>query len=451
MNALVWFRRDLRLRENPAFLKACAHESVLLLYIFEEDEAPGSAQEWWLDQSLRALACQLRERNLFLTLEKGQAHNVLLPLIKTHAITHVYWNDRYDGKGRLCDQKIAQSLRQKGIQVVITKGNGLHEPWKIQTQQATPFKVYRAFFNEINRLESVGYEEKTCHQPHCLGQEFHGGMAHQKQDFSAYWTPGERSAQEKWQVFLDHDSAGYKEKRDFPWRHGTSRLSPHLHFGEISVGQMWREVAKVLSEKPWMSTSLEPFKSELGWREFSYYSLYHDASIASENTLKKFDRFVWNDPVHLKAWQQGKTGFPMVDAGMRELLATGFMHNRLRMIVASFLTKNLGIDWRLGAQWFLDRLLDGDLAVNSVNWQWVAGTGFDSCPYFRIFNPTLQGQKFDPQGDYIRRWVPELASIKTDSLHDPEEALRGRVNYPPPIVSYAQTRKAALAAYQALI
>jgi deoxyribodipyrimidine photo-lyase len=274
--------------------------------------------------------------------------------------------------------------------------------------------------------------------------------------FANFWTPGEQGAQQQLTQFIKKELHGYKINRDFPEKEATSRLSPHLHFGEISPWAILRAVQPATLDPNCNFADVEHFLSELGWREFSYYLLYHVPSLPQKNFKNDFDAFPWhNDKALLACWQKGLTGYPIIDAGMRELWATGYMHNRVRMIVASFLTKGLFIDWRLGADWFLDTLVDADLANNSSAWQWVAGCGADAAPYFRIFNPVLQSQKFDPHGTYIRHWVPELISLKNDALHAPWEApdstaIYTQTNYPRPIINHSETRTKALHYYSQL-
>ncbi|MBY0378129.1 MAG: DNA photolyase family protein, partial [Gammaproteobacteria bacterium] len=274
--------------------------------------------------------------------------------------------------------------------------------------------------------------------------------------FSNIWTPGEKGAQQRLTHFINQHLDGYEINRDFPEKDATSRLSPHLHFGELSPQSILRSIESAKNHVPGDLTRIQHFLSELGWREFSYYLLYHSPSLPYKNFKQDFDAFPWhNDSVLFACWQKGVTGYPLIDAGMRELWTTGYMHNRIRMIVASFLTKDLFIDWRLGADWFLDTLVDADLANNSASWQWVAGCGADAAPYFRIFNPVLQSKKFDPNGTYIRRWVPELSALKGEVIHAPWEAsnaatIYAKINYPPPVVNHSEARIQALDYYSQL-
>lgn len=464
-NALVWFRKDLRLEDNSAFIEACTqHAHVLPIYIIDETVFLGKAQKWWLSQSLKKLDASLKSLGLSLIVRKGHCQTILEALIQKHALTHVYWNRCYDPISIERDKKIKSCLRAQNIQASTSNAFLLQEPWDIQTQKGTPFKIFSSFLKAFSQSMRLSAARSRLHTPRLIeesndplawafleeGQiEFSSEFS---SDFSFYWNPGEEGALRAWSDFLAQGLEHYKEKRDMPSANGTSRLSAHLCFGEISVAQMWRDLSEMRDEHPHLSASIEVFQSELVWREFSYHTFYDQPNFTCENIRKTFDTFPWSkqdqDPKYT-AWQQGKTGFPIIDAGMRELLHTGFMHNRVRMIVASFLTKNLLVDWRVGAQWFLERLVDADLANNSMNWQWVAGTGFDSSPFFRIFNPTLQAQKFDPKGDYIRRWVKELVDVPPEAIHEPwsQKAKIGHLDYTLPIVNYAQTRKKALEMY----
>lgn len=462
---LVLFRKDLRLEDNPAFAEACnKHEYVLPLYILENDIV-GSAQRWWLHHSLKSLAESLQSMGLQLVLHSGDVAEVLLKLTSELSIKHIYLNYRYEPLLAKRDQELKNLLLANNISTWASNGSLLSDPAAIKTKTGGHFKVYSFFWQECLRSISIPDAKRVKTSPKMLKVELKTldelQLLPQRPDwaskFSNYWVPGEKAAKARLEKFIKTSLTRYKDGRDIPSLSATSNLSPYLHFGEISVWDIWRTIELVeLEYGP--SPSITTFLAELGWREFAYYSLYHYPELAEQNCRSEFDSFPWeNDEVLLKRWQKGLTGYPIIDAGMRELWHTGYMHNRVRMIVASFLTKNLLIDWRFGAKWFLDTLLDADLASNSMNWQWVAGTGIDSAPYFRIFNPTLQSQKFDPAGKYIKKWVPELVRVNGKDIHAPKSTdvllfsnLSGGQDYPAPIIDYKQSRAKALSYYHSI-
>ena len=462
--ALVWFRQDLRITDNPAFTEACLqHQFVIPLYIYEDNSVLGSAQAWWLHHSLMALNHSLKQLGLNLILRKGNALEIILDLAGKVSLDAVYWNRCYDPTSISRDKLIKATLMEKGLQVQSSNGSLLNEPWTIKNKQGDFFKVFTPYWKHCRQFLSVQSEISLSHRP--KGIEIRSDeiqawgllpSPNWAKQFPDCWTPGEVGAQIKLDEFIDHYLTGYKKNRDFPAKNATSHLSPHLHFGEISPWRILRAIELAKLDSNCDLASVEHFLSELGWREFSAYLLYHFPKLPYENFKKEFDAFPWkNEKALLVRWQQGMTGYPIIDAGMRELWATGYMHNRVRMIVASFLTKGLFIDWRLGADWFLDTLVDADLANNSAGWQWVAGCGVDAAPYFRIFNPVLQSQKFDPEGEYIRRWVPELSELQGQSIHAPwedgdSEGIYLRTNYPKPMVNHHETRLRALSYYKQL-
>lgn len=464
--AIMWFRQDLRLSDNPAFLEACTrYENVIPLYILDgKNSALGEAQTWWLHHSLNALQKSLYTKmGLKLVLLKGNPLQIILELIHSLPISAVYWNRCYEPLAIERDKKIKATLQEYGTDVQSFNASLLNEPWTIHNKNGDFFKVFTPYW-------------KTCRQAlvrkpiqECPPKPTGLNVGSDKLDdwkllptlawaseFPNFWTPGEEGAQQQLAHFINQRLHGYKINRDYPERQATSYLSPHLHFGEISPWNILMAVESATLDPRCDFTSVEHFLSELGWREFSYYLLYHVPSLPYQNFKNDFDAFPWhNDSALLACWQKGVTGYPIIDAGMRELWATGYMHNRVRMIAASFLTKGLFIDWRLGADWFLDTLVDADLANNSASWQWVAGCGADAAPYFRIFNPVLQSQKFDPSGTYIRRWIPELASLKEDVIHAPWKAsnataIYDKTNYARPITDHSETRAKALYYYSQL-
>jgi len=445
--ALFWFRTDLRLQDNPGLYEAMHnHDKVILLYI--ADDSIGAAQKWWLYHSLQALQDALMAKGSHLVLSLNTPQIAIDKLIKTHQITDIYWNRQYSPDAIQRDTALKSLFKAQHLNVHTFNAYLLNEPWVIKNNADLPYKVFTPYWRKASCTLTIP-DEKIIVQfkpnPHpddfplstwqLLPEKPNWAVG-----FEPLWTPGELGAHDRLEHFIDEQLNDYVVNRDIPKHSGTSRLSPHLHFGEISPQQIWRAL-RTATPQGLNIKSLERYQAELGWREFSYYLLYHFPSLPNKNFNPLFDNFPWHhDKTLLKAWQQGKTGYPIVDAGMRELWQTGYMHNRVRMIVASFLTKDLLIDWQEGARWFYDTLLDADLANNSASWQWVAGTGADAAPYFRIFNPTLQAQKFDPDGAYIKRWVPELSHLSAKDIHIPRSS----------IVEHDQARHLALQYYQGL-
>lgn len=462
--ALVWFRQDLRCHDNPAFTSACnQHQFVIPLYLYDKQTLPLiGAQKWWAHHSLSALEKKLQEHDLHLVLRRGNASELLAQLVSDYGIDAVYWNRCYEPAAIARDKSIKEMLKNKGVSVTSSNGSLLNEPWEIKNKTGGYFKVFTPFWKHCLQKNSVPQPLANHGNPQSIdvpGDRLDEWNLLPKinwaAEFDQHWQPGEEGAQRKLDAFIDNHLQGYKDTRDFPALDATSKLSPHLHFGEISPWQIQRAVDLAALNKEIDLGSVERFLSELGWREFSYHLLYHFPALAEANFKAQFDAFSWNNDADLLTrWQRGLTGFPIVDAGMRELWKTGYMHNRVRMIVASFLIKDLLIDWRLGAAWFLTTLVDADLANNSASWQWVAGSGADAAPYFRIFNPVLQSEKFDRHGEYIRRWVPELANVSEKWIHRPwcapqaELGLTIGKEYPAPIIDHAKARALALMNYQ---
>ena len=466
-NAIVWFRQDLRLSDNPAWAEACRHHDIVIpIYILDETTSPlGGAQRWWLHHSLTSLDRDLKKLGLSLCLRQGKALDSLEQLVRDVQIEAIYWNRCYEPAAIERDIAIKKFFQTAGIRVVSAKGNLLHEPWQITNKTGHFFKVFTPYWRACLKQMNSPEPSIIPHTPQSL--EVHSdslaswnllpAKPNWAEAFGDYWQPGEAGAHMKLADFINLHLQGYSTSRYEPAKDTTSKLSPHLHFGEISPWQIWRAIETAQLDPHCDLKSVERFLSELGWREFSYHLLYHVPSLPSANFKSDFDAFPWkNDADFLKRWQEGTTGYPIVDAGMRELWHTGYMHNRVRMIVASFLTKDLLIDWRWGASWFLDTLVDADLASNSAGWQWVAGCGADAAPYFRIFNPVLQGEKFDPMGDYVKRWVPELTSVPLQWIHKPWMAPQDKLglclgkDYPEPMVDHLEARKKALLDYKML-
>ena len=461
--SIVWFRNDLRLADNPALIAALGSgRPVVPVYVLDAEtegvRAPGAASRWWLHHSLASLDASLRALGSRLVLRRGPAEAAITELAAACEARSVYWNRVYDQGSRERDARLKQAFIARGVIAESHKANLLFEPWEVATQAGQPYKVFTSFWRACRALRSPtaplpaprvlpaprtwpGSDKLADWRLLPTAPDWAGGMR-------ASWTPGEAAALRRLTDFLDDALARYRHARDLPAVEGTSRLSPHLAFGEISPRQIWR-AASGLGH----SAAVEKFLAEIGWREFAYNLLFHFGDLAQRNFRPEFDVFPWQEAGDaLEAWRRGRTGYPIVDAGMRELWTTGWMHNRVRMITASFLTKDLLVDWRTGERWFWDTLVDADPANNATGWQWVAGSGADAAPYFRIFNPVLQGEKFDPSGDYVRRWIPELASLPAETIHRPwtaKQPLPPEI-YPARIVDHAAARERALEAFKTL-
>ena len=466
---LVWLRQDLRLTDNSALIAAAqAGRPVIPLYIL--DQTPGvrpmgAASLWWLDRSLAALTGSLAAIGSRLVLRKGAAETILAELIAETGATGVLWNRLYDPAAIDRDTAIKARLKDDGVACESFNAGLLNEPWTVRNGSGLPYKVFTPYWRAArDQLGPVHVEPapKTLTPPADWPKS--DGLADwtlrpTKPDWSkgfGLWTPGEAGALERLDDFLSGPVDGYGRQRDFPGVEATSRLSPHLHFGEIGPRQVWVAARNAAEAGDAPAGEVEKFLSEVGWREFNASILFNNPTLPTANFRPEFDGFPWaKDPAAFEAWSEGRTGYPIIDAGMRELWATGFMHNRVRMIVASFLIKHLLIDWREGEAWFWDTLIDADLASNVGNWQWTAGSGADAAPYFRIFNPIAQGVKFDPAGAYVRRWVPELANLPDALIHEPWKAASqlsatAARTYAEPVVGHAAARERALAAYRGL-
>ncbi len=459
--ALVWFRRDLRLADHPALQAALrAGHTPVPVYVDAPDEEapwqPGAASRWWLHHSLAALDTELRELGSSLVLCTGESLAELTRLVDVNGASAVYWNRLYDPVVTRRDSAIKEALRQRGIVVESHAAQLVAEPWEIRNGSGDPYRVFTPFWRTLQKHLPLPepLPAPTSLPPHAVSG---CPLADLKllprinwdQGFYPHWTPGAAGAQEALEQFTGAALEGYAGERDRPDRPGTSRLSPHLHFGELSPRQIsWRLLRNAT---PAQRELAEPYLRQLGWRDFGQHLLYHFPHTSEQPLQATFARFEWAepDPSRLRAWQRGRTGIPIVDAGMRELWTTGWMHNRVRMIVASFLTKNLRYHWLQGARWFWDTLVDADLANNTQGWQWTAGSGADAAPYFRIFNPIAQAERFDPLGAYVRQHVPELAHLSAEHIHQPW-TVGGVRGYPKPVVDLKASREAALAAYGAL-
>ena len=443
---IVWFRRDLRLADNPALARAAATgRPVVPVFILDEDtpglRPPGGAARWWLHHSLAALADDLAGLGSRLILRRGAAGAVLDALIAETGADTVLWNRCYDKGSTARDTEIKADLRARSLQAESFNGSLLLEPWEITTKAGGGYKVYTRFWQACR---AAGDPPPPTSAPKALAVPETWSRSDNLADwaltprspdwaagFSDHWTPGAAGATGRLDRFLDGAVMNYADHRDFPAKPATSGLSPHLAWGDIGPRQVWAAAVKAAPA----GRGRETFLKELVWREFAHHVLHHFPDLSERPMDAKFEAFPWAaDDGLLAAWQQGQTGYPLVDAGMRELWATGTMHNRVRMVAASFLVKHLLQPWQAGEAWFWDTLVDADPASNPFNWQWVAGCGADAAPYFRIFNPILQGEKFDKGGDYVRRWVPELG---TDA-------------YPAPIIDHKRARDRALAAFKSL-
>jgi deoxyribodipyrimidine photo-lyase len=456
--------------DNPALHAAVkSGGAVIPVFIHAPDEeepwTPGGASRWWLHHSLRALDERLREVGLRLVIRRGPTLSALSALLKETSANAVFWNRRYEPAVIARDSEIKTALREGGVLVESFNAALLHEPWTIHNQSGKPFQVFTPFWRHclskpapvepLRFPKNPGTPDKWPKSLALEELELEPRM-NWAEGLRAAWQPGEEGASAQLKRFLHESLDAYSELRNRPAVRGTSRLSPHLHFGEISPRQVWQGLARLaetqnLPPAKWRNSQ---FLSELGWREFAHHLLFHFPHTPTEPLRAEFRNFPWRkDAGLLRAWQRGRTGYPIVDAGMRELWATGWMHNRVRMIVASFLVKDLLAPWQEGACWFWDTLVDADLAQNTLGWQWTAGCGADAAPYFRVFNPQTQAEKFDPQGFYIRRWCPELAQLPDRWLHKPDSApaevlkqagVQPGQNYPVPIVSHAIAREVAL-------
>lgn len=425
----------------------------------------GGASRWWLHESLTALNKSLSGHLCF---ARGDAGEILQKLVKETGATSVYWNRCYEPWRIHRDKKIKTELKASDIDVQSFNASLLFEPHTVLKDDGTPYKVFTPFYKRACLGRAAPPSEPSAppkniefykHEISSLEDLSLLPKIKWYQDMAEVWSPGEKGAKERLDDFLENGLKGYKEGRNFPMRENVSRLSPHLHFGEISPHRAWHQTHPAMMAQH-CETDGENFLSELGWREFSNTLLYHFPDMTRKNLQDKFDNFPWrDDPEALSKWQKGQTGYPIVDAGMRELWQTGYMHNRVRMIVGSFLVKNLMLHWHHGEDWFWDTLCDADLANNSASWQWIAGCGADAAPYFRIFNPVTQGQKFDPDGEYVRQYVPELSDMPTKYIHAPWEAKEDMLSqskvvlgkdYPHPIVDLKQSRERALETFKSL-
>jgi deoxyribodipyrimidine photo-lyase len=468
--ALVWLRDDLRLDDQPA-IAGVADRSSLFVYVHDESSPGlrplGGASRWWLDKSLAAFRQQIAARGGRLDVLRGPAETTIPELARAAGVSHVYWTRRYGAAEIGIDRRTKAALAAAGVVAKSFNGQLLRDPWEVRAESGAPFKVFTAFWRRHaalgafppplpapERLVAAPWPDMAAARVDLANL----GLAPVKPDWSGglaeTWRPGEEGARARLDRFVAVALAGYAEARDRPEGLHTSMLSPHLRFGEISPRRVAAAIEAAAASGAVSARAAEKFIAELGWREFSYSLLYGFPELATREWQRRFEGFAFRkDAAGFHAWTRGLTGYPIVDAGMRELWATGYMHNRVRMIAASFLIKHLLIDWRRGESWFWDTLCDADPANNAASWQWVAGSGADAAPYFRIFNPVLQGARYDPEGAYVRRWIPELARLESAHIHAPWRApsdalaraavATGRT-YPAPIVDHAFARRRAL-------
>ena len=470
---IVWFRRDLRIEDNPALRAASAAGRVLPVYILESNNDgwdAGEASLAWLDSALRSLNDSLDDS---LRVVGGAPADVLADLAVDHDVSTVFFNRRYEPRDHERDNEIRDALSARNIEVKEYPGSLLWEPHHALKQDGTPYRVFTPFYKYCRaNLEEPRQPQPAPENPEYIprpeGEDIDKALdklsllprtLHWHEGMLGHWDVSEAGAQARRDVFLESGLARYRKGRDFPASGHVSRLSPYLHFGQISPHQVWHD-ARIAGVDQGVESDMDHFLSELGWREFSHHLLWHFPDLPETNLQSKFDAFPWrHDSTLLECWQRGMTGYPIVDAGMRELWQTGYMHNRVRMIVGSFLVKNLLLHWHHGRDWFWDCLVDADLANNSASWQWIAGCGADAAPYFRVFNPVTQGEKFDAAGDYVRKYVPEIAALPDRYLHAPWTAppmvtaetgvTLGR-DYPVPVVDLKESRERALQAFQSI-
>jgi len=462
---IVWLRDDFRTLKNDALAYSTQHhEHVSAFYIFKKkDFMNRSAQLWWLYRSLKNFKEKLNKLNISLEVVEANSYKEIFDQIASNNFFSIYWNKVYEPNFISFDKKISNFLIEKNIHFKIFKGNLLNESYEIKKKDNTPFKVFTPFwktsekfyldkeFNKNQKISTTAKKIKFFNNSIDLKSILPKKKWYLK--FEKFWNPSEETARENIKKFIRNDLPNYGKNRDIPEINGTSKISPYLAFGQIHIETIWEECQKI-KEK---GKGYRKYINELGWREFSHSLINYFPEMLKGNLRKDFDNFPWKkNHEHLQAWKKGMTGYPIVDAGMRELHETGWMHNRVRMVTASFLVKHLRIHWQEGEKYFRDSLLDFNEANNIAGWQWVAGCGADAAPYFRIFNPILQGERFDPLGGYVKKWVPELSEIPKEFIHKPWElneeikSFKLGKTYPKPIVDHKEARNSALEAFKGM-
>ena len=468
---IYWFRQDLRLADLPGLVKAASRGSpVVPVYVLDDaapgEWAPGPASRWWLHHSLKSLAESIRQRGGSLTFRVGCAAKRLVEVAAETGARGIYCSRAFEPWAAKQERDVQRRAKRAGLAFERFAGTLLFDPEQVRTQSGAFYQVFTPFWKASRQQPE---QQPPQPAPQHVRWQAAGGLALDDLRLTAkppppamhwhsLWQPGEAGAAAALRRFLDHSLAGYQQGRELPGQAGTSQLSPHLHFGELSPRQLWQAINTHCLGDAALAVDRDRFLAQLGWREFSHHLLHHFPELPNTPFNNAYRHFPWmENTAALAAWREGRTGYPLVDAGLRELNQTGHMHNRVRMVTASFLTKHLLQPWQAGERWFWDALVDANLANNAASWQWVAGSGADAAPYFRIFNPTLQGQRFDPQGQYVRRWLPELSALPNRHLHCPAKApeavlkaagVRLGATYPRPIVDHRQARSAALAAYR---
>jgi deoxyribodipyrimidine photo-lyase len=469
---VVWFRQDLRIDDHTALLAAAARKvPIVPLFVWAPDEegawAPGAASRWWLHQSLAALAEDLKILGSPLVIRSGSSLEEIQDVVKTVDADAVYWSRRYEPESIARDTRIKAALSDMNCDASSFNASSLFEPWTIRSKTGGPYRVFTPYWRACLATDDPPAPKRAPRSIEAPATRVESDSLESlalrptldwADGIDAAWTPGETGAERHIERLVADVAATYDVRRDRPDVVGTSRLSPHLHFGEVSPRRVWHTLrARAESWKPAERKSADAYLRQLVWREFALHLLFHEPHTPAQPLREEFARFPWRrSRLDLEAWQRGRTGYPIVDAGMRELWATGWMHNRVRMVVGSFLVKHLLLPWQEGAAWFWDTLVDADLANNTMGWQWIAGSGADAAPYFRVFNPMLQAAKFDPDGSYIKRWVPELADLSPPAIFAPWAVSRDALSkagvvlgktYPKPRIEHGAGRKRALDAY----
>lgn len=469
-NIIVWFRKDLRIHDNPALWQASRDGNIIPVFIWspseEEDYSGSAASLWGLHHSLVALEKKLAEKGLQLIYRSGESLEELKQIIYETNASALYYNERYEPNIVEKDKKINLVMSSENINVHTFHSYLLFPPYNIKNKQDNPYQVFTSFYKSIldnpvrrpapyietnkgieRKIDSLGVDDLNLLPKTRWDEKFH-----------SYWEPGEDGAIKQYEKFMDDGIDFYKSGRDIPSESNVSRLSPYLTWGNISVRAIWHSIEKRALTYTSINESYEAFKRQLIWRDFAYHQLIHFPQFNKRPLRSQFENFPWlNNEMDFTKWKKGLTGYPLIDAGMRELIETGIMHNRVRMVVASFLTKHLLISWQKGYDFFSETLVDFDVANNAMGWQWVAGCGIETAPYFRIFNPVLQSEKFDKEGYYIRKWIPALANLPPEYIHKPWEAPEEILQvanvelgktYPEPMIDHMLARKRALAAFE---